>query len=191
MQDAKAQSEQRAAANACVPRLPSDRLRPREVDANESSRQDRDAQFDSRPWPPQGSATPADLGFHVHDLPKITRTADILVVAVGHPNLVRADWIKQGAVVIDVGVNVVPSWPGQEKGASHDQDVFGGAGYHVVGDVDFEAALSVASHVTPTPGGIGPMTIAAVLHNTVQSAWGRVSGSASQSFREEERIAVS
>jgi len=96
------------------------------------------------------------------------------VVAVGFPHLVQGDWIKPGAVVLDVGINVV-DWGGEEEIG---QDSIQGQGtpdeehshFHVVGDVDFEQAVEVASAVTPVPGGVGPMTIAAVLHNTVHSA---------------------
>ncbi|EFN58676.1 hypothetical protein CHLNCDRAFT_48501 [Chlorella variabilis] len=91
-----------------------------------------------------------DAGAATQDLPSITRTGDILVVAVGYPQLVKREWVKPGAVVIDVGVNVQP--------------------WHVVGDVDFWDVAEVASALTPVPGGVGPMTIAAVLHNTVQAA---------------------
>ena len=80
--------------------------------------------------------------------------ADILIVAVGVPNLVNEDWIKEGAVVIDVGINRL------ENG-------------HVVGDVDFKAVLPKVRAITPVPGGVGPMTIAMLLHNTVLAAKGR------------------
>ncbi|PSC72850.1 bifunctional 2-like [Micractinium conductrix] len=168
----------------------------------------------------------------VPDLPGITRTADILVVAVGYPKLVKGDWVKPGAVVIDVGINVVDREDGGSKPSSgsgsglnsdadwtEEQGGAGGAGgaegsangaassssgsgssggvsppsppaeyadfcsegyeeegqdaqpsFHVVGDVDFCDVAEVASALTPVPGGVGPMTIAAVLHNTVQAA---------------------
>ena len=89
------------------------------------------------------------------DLPGVCRRADILVAAVGSPRLVKADWVKPGAAVIDVGMNRT------EDG--------------LVGDVDFEAALEVAGAITPVPGGVGPMTIAILLQNTVLAAkarWG-------------------
>ena len=91
------------------------------------------------------------------NLPEITRRADILIAAIGHPRTISADMVKEGAVVIDVGVNRVDD-PGSEKG------------YRLVGDVDFEACSEVASFITPVPGGVGPMTIAMLMHNTVAAA---------------------
>ena len=86
-----------------------------------------------------------------------TRQADILIVAAGHPNTVTADMVKPGAVVIDVGVNRIP-------------DASKKAGFRLVGDVDFEAVEPIASMITPVPGGVGPMTIAMLIANTVKSA---------------------
>jgi len=91
------------------------------------------------------------------DLPAVTRRADILVAAVGRPQMVKGDWVKPGAVVIDVGVNRV-------------EDPTAKRGYRLVGDVDFEEVKEVASAITPVPGGVGPMTIAMLLTNTVRSA---------------------
>ena len=91
------------------------------------------------------------------DLPAVTRRADILVAAVGRPQMVKGDWVKPGAVVIDVGVNRV-------------EDPTAKKGYRLVGDVDFEEVKEVASAITPVPGGVGPMTIAMLLTNTVRSA---------------------
>ncbi|MEM7084130.1 MAG: bifunctional methylenetetrahydrofolate dehydrogenase/methenyltetrahydrofolate cyclohydrolase FolD [Pseudomonadota bacterium] len=90
------------------------------------------------------------------DLPALCRTADILVAAVGRPEMIKADWIKPGAIVIDVGINRIEA-----------QD--GGKG-RLVGDVDFDAAEAVAGAITPVPGGVGPMTIACLLRNTLQAA---------------------
>jgi 5,10-methylene-tetrahydrofolate dehydrogenase/methenyl tetrahydrofolate cyclohydrolase len=91
------------------------------------------------------------------DLPGVVRRADILVAAVGRPEMVRGDWIKPGAVVIDVGVNAVDD-PTREKG------------YKLVGDVAFDEAREVAAAITPVPGGVGPMTIAMLLRNTTDGA---------------------
>lgn len=91
------------------------------------------------------------------DLPAICRGADILIAAVGRPEMVRADWIKPGAVVIDVGTNRVDD-PTSEKG------------YKLVGDVAFDEAKEVAGWLTPSPGGVGPMTIAMLMRNTVRAA---------------------
>jgi 5,10-methylene-tetrahydrofolate dehydrogenase/methenyl tetrahydrofolate cyclohydrolase len=91
------------------------------------------------------------------DLPGVVRQADILVAAVGRAQMVKGDWIKPGAVVIDVGVNAVDD-PTSEKG------------YKLVGDVDFDEAKEVASAITPVPKGVGPMTIAMLLRNTMNSA---------------------
>ncbi|MGA0532578.1 bifunctional 5,10-methylenetetrahydrofolate dehydrogenase/5,10-methenyltetrahydrofolate cyclohydrolase [Hansschlegelia sp. KR7-227] len=93
------------------------------------------------------------------DVPGYCREADILVVAVGRPHLIKGDWIKPGATVIDVGINRMAS---------------GDAG-RIVGDVEFGAALRVAGAITPVPGGVGPMTVAALMSNTVACAKGLVS----------------
>ncbi|TNE57245.1 MAG: bifunctional methylenetetrahydrofolate dehydrogenase/methenyltetrahydrofolate cyclohydrolase FolD [Alphaproteobacteria bacterium] len=92
------------------------------------------------------------------DLAAVCRSADILVAAVGVPHLVQGSWVKPGACVLDVGINRVPA---PEKGEG---------GTKLVGDVDFDAALPVAGSITPVPGGIGPMTIACLLRNTVEAA---------------------
>lgn len=91
------------------------------------------------------------------DLPGICRSADILIAAVGRPEMVRRDWVKPGACVIDVGSNRVDD-PTTEKG------------YKWVGDVAFEEVKEVAGYLTPSPGGVGPMTIAMLLRNTVRAA---------------------
>ncbi|WP_338038518.1 hypothetical protein [Neosynechococcus sphagnicola] len=88
------------------------------------------------------------------NLSAIARSADILIVAVGRPELVTADMVKPGAVVIDVGINRVTDPTGQGR---------------LVGDVDFESVGQVAQFLTPVPGGIGPMTVTMLLHNTVWS----------------------
>ncbi len=87
------------------------------------------------------------------DLPSVVRRADIVVAAVGRPELIRGDWIKPGATVIDVGMNRIP---GADEGKTR-----------VVGDVAFEEAAAVAGAITPVPGGVGPMTIACLLLNTL------------------------
>jgi methylenetetrahydrofolate dehydrogenase (NADP+)/methenyltetrahydrofolate cyclohydrolase len=89
------------------------------------------------------------------DAAAICRRADILVAAVGRPQLVKAGWIKRGATVIDVGINPVRLPDGRTR---------------VVGDVDFDSARTVAGAITPVPGGVGPMTIACLLHNTLLAA---------------------
>jgi methylenetetrahydrofolate dehydrogenase (NADP+)/methenyltetrahydrofolate cyclohydrolase len=95
------------------------------------------------------------------DLAAVCREADILVAAVGRPEMIKADWIKPGAAVIDVGINRVPSRKPEAAAAGKTR---------VVGDVDFEGALAVAGWITPVPGGVGPMTIACLLRNTVVAA---------------------
>ena len=100
-------------------------------------------------------ATVISTNIHTRGIQDLTRQADVLVSAAGVPGLVTADWIKPGAVVIDVGINRV-------KG---DDDRM-----HTVGDVDFESVRRVAGHLTPVPGGVGPMTVAMMLRNTVASA---------------------
>lgn len=91
------------------------------------------------------------------DLPAITRKAEVLVAAIGRPEMVRGDWIKPGATVIDVGVNRV-------------EDETAKRGYRLVGDVAFDEAVEVAGAITPVPGGVGPMTIAMLLRNTLRAA---------------------
>ncbi len=91
------------------------------------------------------------------DIPAVTRNADILIAAVGRAEMVKGDWIKPGAAVIDVGVNAVDD-PTAKKG------------YRLVGDVDFDSAKEVAGKLTPVPGGVGPMTIAMLLRNTMDGA---------------------
>ncbi len=91
------------------------------------------------------------------DLPAICRRADIVVAAVGRPDMVKADWIKPGAVVIDVGINRV-------------EDESKKSGYRLKGDVDFDDVAPRCSAITPVPGGVGPMTIAMLMKNTLQAA---------------------
>ncbi len=88
------------------------------------------------------------------DLPEKVRRADIVVAAIGRPEMVRGDWIRPGAVVIDVGINRI-------------EDASSATGSRLVGDVAFEEACQVASAITPVPGGVGPMTIAMLLQNTL------------------------
>jgi 5,10-methylene-tetrahydrofolate dehydrogenase/methenyl tetrahydrofolate cyclohydrolase len=202
-------ARRRAEANACLPHTPGPvyssnqsselphnhrELQPYQVTYSSGM---RDAYL-----PPTVSnfQNPAAVPSHLAELAGITRTADILVVAVGYPQLVKEDWIKPGAVVIDVGINVV-DWDYHPTEAAAVQEKTGAeftmsegadgvdqyqrnenhrqhdgttdeeqAHFHVVGDVDFNQAMKVASALTPVPGGVGPMTIAALLHNTVRSA---------------------
>lgn len=90
------------------------------------------------------------------DLPGLCRTADIIVAAVGRPEMVTADYIKPGAVVLDVGINRIP-------------DSTKPRGYRIVGDVDFNGVKDLCSAITPVPGGVGPMTIAMLMSNTVKA----------------------
>ena len=92
------------------------------------------------------------------DLPGVVRRADIVVAAVGRPEMIKADWLKDGATVIDVGINRLPPEPGKEKGK-------------LVGDVAYDEASEVAAAITPVPGGVGPMTIAVLLRNTLVAAY--------------------
>ena len=95
------------------------------------------------------------------DLPALCREADIVVPAVGRPEMVKGDWLKPGACVIDVGINRVPA---PEKGEGKTK---------LVGDADFDSCAAVAGSITPVPGGVGPMTIACLLQNTVLAACAR------------------
>jgi len=91
------------------------------------------------------------------DLPDVVRGADILIAAIGKAEFVRGDWIKPGAAIIDVGINSKP-------------DATRKSGYRLVGDVNFEEAKEAAGFITPVPGGVGPMTIAMLMRNTLRAA---------------------
>ena len=106
---------------------------------------------------PMGNATVTVCHTRTKDVGRFTREADIVIAAAGWPNTVTADMVRDGAVVIDVGVNRV-------------EDASKKNGYRLVGDVDFEAIKEKASFITPVPGGVGPMTITMLLYNTVESA---------------------
>ncbi len=106
---------------------------------------------------PLGNATVTVCHTGTPDIAVHTRRADIVIAAAGRPNTIRADMVKEGAVVVDVGVNRVP-------------DASRKSGYRLVGDVDFEAVSRKASFITPVPGGVGPMTITMLMYNTVQAA---------------------
>jgi methylenetetrahydrofolate dehydrogenase (NADP+)/methenyltetrahydrofolate cyclohydrolase len=95
------------------------------------------------------------------DLPGLCRTADIVVAAVGRPEFIRGGWIKEGAIILDVGINRVPTPDGKGK---------------IVGDVATAEAIGRAAFLTPVPGGVGRMTVACLLHNTVTAAEMRMKG---------------
>ena len=101
------------------------------------------------------SATVTIAHSKTRDLPEVVKAADVVVAAVGRPEMVRGDWIKPGATVIDVGINRLPMADGKSR---------------LVGDVAFDEAVEVAGAITPVPGGVGPMTIACLLRNTVVAA---------------------
>jgi methylenetetrahydrofolate dehydrogenase (NADP+)/methenyltetrahydrofolate cyclohydrolase len=105
---------------------------------------------------PGGDATVTVCHSRTRDLPAVTRSADILIAAIGKAEFVTADMVRPGAVVIDVGINRV-------------DDAARPKGYRLVGDVAFEQVAQVASAITPVPGGVGPMTIAMLLQNTLQA----------------------
>jgi len=102
-------------------------------------------------------ATVTSANSATQNLPTLARSADILISAAGHPGLVTADWVKPGAVVIDVGITRV-------------DDPSLKCGYRLAGDVDFEAVEPIASAITPVPGGVGPMTVAMLMRNTLKAA---------------------
>lgn len=117
-----------------------------------------------------GDATVTVAHSRTPDLGAVTRLADILIVAIGRPGLIRGNMVKPGAVVIDVGVNRVED-PASEKG------------YRLVGDVAFDEVREVAAAISPVPGGVGPMTITMLLHNTVVAAerqWAAAGGAAGE-----------
>ena len=101
-----------------------------------------------------GNATVTICHSRTTDLPSITRQADVLIAAIGSPNFVTEDMVKDGVNVIDVGINRV-------------EDSNKKSGYRLVGDVDFDAVATKAAHITPVPGGVGPMTVAMLMHNTL------------------------
>ena len=104
-----------------------------------------------------GNATVTVCHTGTANLSAVTRTADILVAAIGQPRFVKRDMVRAGAVVVDVGINRIPD-PSTKTGT------------RLVGDVDFDAVKEVASAITPVPGGVGPMTIAMLLRNTIKAA---------------------
>ncbi len=109
----------------------------------------------------QANATVTIAHSRTHDLPGVCRSADVLVVAVGRAQMVRGDWLKPGAIVIDVGMNRLTLPDGKTR---------------LVGDVAFDEAREVAGAITPVPGGVGPMTIAMLLANTLEAAKRREAG---------------
>jgi methylenetetrahydrofolate dehydrogenase (NADP+)/methenyltetrahydrofolate cyclohydrolase len=103
-----------------------------------------------------GNATVTVCHSRTRNLAEITQQADILIAAIGRPNFVTGDMVKDGVAVIDVGINRV-------------DDASKKTGYRLVGDVAFEAVAAKASHITPVPGGVGPMTVAMLMHNTLRA----------------------
>lgn len=103
-----------------------------------------------------GNATVTVCHSRTQNLAEITRQADVIIAAIGRPNFVTADMVKEGVAVIDVGINRVT-------------DASRKSGYRLVGDVDFDAVAPIASQITPVPGGVGPMTVAMLMHNTLRA----------------------
>ncbi len=115
---------------------------------------------------PGGDATVTVCHSRTQDIAQVCREADIIVAAIGKPRFVTADMVKHGATVIDVGINRI-------------EDKSRKSGYRLVGDVDFDEVSKIARAITPVPGGVGPMTIAMLLQNTVQSWQSRTSANSS------------
>jgi methylenetetrahydrofolate dehydrogenase (NADP+)/methenyltetrahydrofolate cyclohydrolase len=111
----------------------------------------------------EGNATVTVCHSRTKDLPSITRSADILVAAIGQPNFIKADMVKEGVIAIDVGINRV-------------DDPEAKRGYRLVGDMDFDEVEKKASHITPVPGGVGAMTVAMLMKNTLMAAMQQVDG---------------
>ncbi len=105
---------------------------------------------------PGGNATVTVAHRYTTNLKMLCQLADVIIAAVGQPQLITADMVKEGAVVIDVGINKIAD-PSKKSG------------YQIVGDVDFANVAPKCSYITPVPGGVGPMTIAMLMHNTLQS----------------------
>lgn len=116
-----------------------------------------------------GDATVCVCHSRSKDLPAIIKQADIVVAAIGMPQFVKGEWIKPGATVIDVGINRI-------------DDPTTKSGQRLVGDVDFESAVKIAGAITPVPGGVGPMTIAMLMKNTLDCARLQVEGPNSGAF---------
>lgn len=106
----------------------------------------------------KANATVTICHSRTQNIPEIVRQADIVIAAIGQPRFVKADWVKPGAIIIDVGTNQIDD-PNAEKG------------YRFVGDVDFDAVKEVAGAISKVPGGVGPMTITMLLQNTLKAAW--------------------
>lgn len=122
----------------------------------------------------QARCTVSIAHIHTRDLPELVADADILVSAAGAPGLIKGAWIKHGAVVIDVGINRVPTEDGR--------------GSRIVGDVCFDEAKARASAITPVPGGVGPMTIACLLENTLRAAISSSGSHASETYATHDRL---
>ena len=105
----------------------------------------------------RANATVTICHSRTRDLADVVRQADVLVVAIGRAEMVKGSWVKPGAVVVDVGINRV-------EDATHPK------GYHLVGDVAYDEVKEVAGAITPVPGGVGPMTIAMLMQNTLRAA---------------------
>lgn len=103
-----------------------------------------------------GNATVTVCHSRTRNLAEVTRQADVLIAAIGRPNFVTGDMVKDGVAVIDVGINRV-------------EDASKKRGYRLIGDVEFDAVAAKASHITPVPGGVGPMTVAMLMHNTLRA----------------------
>jgi methylenetetrahydrofolate dehydrogenase (NADP+)/methenyltetrahydrofolate cyclohydrolase/formyltetrahydrofolate synthetase len=129
------------------------------------------------------------------NLDSVIGRADILIVAMGQPGFVKGSWIKQGAVVIDCGITSIaddtrkatkPFWCTLSDGTPSyrlmSTFLFRKSGYRLSGDVEFSSASERASHITPVPGGVGPMTVAFLMNNTVQESGNKLDRNKSQSF---------
>ena len=116
-----------------------------------------------------GDATVTVCHSKTRDLAALCRTADILIVAAGSPGLLTAEMVKEGAVVIDVGINRVEITDDQSPITNHQSPLTNTKRYRLVGDVDFEHVAPKAAYITPVPGGVGPMTIVSLLQNTLQA----------------------
>lgn len=137
------------------------------------------------------TVTNIDESFGDVNARRICQQADILITAVGKANYIRADWIKEGAVVIDVGINFVPKVePLSGLAAELENPLDAQDAMQLVGDVAYQECAKRASFITPVPGGVGPMTVAMLMENTIRSYWHRINQEKQNRLSEAEQSTI-